>query len=178
MKKWVVRIGALFVFDYIVIVVMGLAMPRVNVGPIHALWAALLLAVATLWLKPVVRGLFEKLAADGSGERSRFVGWLVKTLVVYAVAFVIWYLVVWLSKVDIQGWLWGYLIPPLVLLVVWWIYDAISDRFEAQAAKVYDQAFAKPESPAEASGGPAKAAEKLADRAEDKRPDDPGTPAS
>lgn len=150
MRKWVIRLGALYVFDYIVIVVMGMAMPRVDVGPIKALWAALLLAVGTIWIKPLVRSLFDKLARDDTGQRSRFVGWLVRSVVVFGVAFVIWYLVVWLSAIDVEGYVWGYVWPPVVLLVEWWLYDAISDRFEAQAAKVYDKAFA-PEHPASAA---------------------------
>lgn len=153
MRKWVIRFGALFVFDYIVLIAMGLAMPRVQVGPIPALWAAFLLAAATLWIKPVVGRLFSKMAADETGERSRFVSWLVRSLVVFAVAFVIWLIVVALSAVNVAGWLWGYVWPPVVLLVVWWIYDAIDDRFEARAAKVYDRAFgAKPTGSGDGSG--------------------------
>ena len=41
---------------------------------------------------------------------------------------------------TISGWFWGYVLPPVILLIGWAIYDAIDDRVEAHAGAVYDRA--------------------------------------
>ncbi len=59
-------------------------------------------------------------------------------------AFLVWMVTVWLSGVSIGGGFfgafWGYVLPPLILLVGWAVYDAIDDRVEAHAGALYDRA--------------------------------------
>ena len=45
-----------------------------------------------------------------------------------------------LSGVSIGGWFWGYILPPVILLIGWAVYDAIDDRVEAHAGALYDKA--------------------------------------
>lgn len=142
MRKWFIRFVTLYVFDVAALFLIGLLFPRVHVG-LSAFWAGLLLAAATLWIKPLITSMFTSLANRSGTERSKFGDWLVRTLVVLAVAFVIWVLVVWLSGVRVDGWVWGYVWPPLALLLVWWIYDALDDTLEARANKIYDSATAR-----------------------------------
>ena len=61
-------------------------------------------------------------------------------MIVYVVALLIWMLVVLLSGVDVGGFFWGYVLPPLILLIGWAIYAAIDDRVEGHAGALYDRA--------------------------------------
>jgi polyferredoxin len=61
-------------------------------------------------------------------------------VVVLLVAAIVWVLVVVLSGVTVAGLLWGWVVPPLLLVIAWLIYDAIDDRLEAQAGRLWDGA--------------------------------------
>jgi len=61
MRKWIVRFVSLYVFDVVVLLLMGL-LPGVRVGW-AALWGAVILTAATIWLKPLITRMFRGMAA-------------------------------------------------------------------------------------------------------------------
>lgn len=136
MRNGIIRFASLYAFNVVMLLVIGMILPRVQVG-LHALWAAIVLTLAALFVKPTLRRLFTRTAnaastRAGGGEK------LLQYLVVYAVEFVIWLLTVWLSGVSAHGILFGFLFPPLLLLVGWVVYDLVDDRIHAKAGEVYD----------------------------------------
>jgi len=42
--------------------------------------------------------------------------------------------------VDVRGFFWGWILPPIALLIGWAIYDAIDDSIETRAGALYDRA--------------------------------------
>jgi len=134
MKAWLIRLICLYVFDVVVLLVVGALLSSVRVGW-AALWAGLVLTLATIWLKPVLAKVFRG-AATSFAQRARIGEKLVQYLATFVVQLVIWLLVVWFSDVAVRGWFWGYVLPPLLLLVAWVIYDLVDDRMEAHAARL------------------------------------------
>jgi hypothetical protein len=134
MKAWLIRLICLYVFDVAVLVIVGALLSSVRVGW-SALWAGLVLTLATIWLKPLLARIFRG-AATSLAQRARIGEKLVQYLATFVVQLVIWLLVVWFSDVDVRGWFWGYVLPPLLLLVAWVIYDLVDDRMEQHAAKL------------------------------------------
>ena len=59
---------------------------------------------------------------------------------VFLVALIVWVVTVLLSGVSVGGWFWGYVLPPVIILIGWAIYDAIDDRVEGHAGALYDRA--------------------------------------
>ena len=143
MKTWVVRLVTLTLFNVAVLAAIVLLVRSVHGRPLGILWAALLLTAATIWIKPALSSIATKQAARGASARSASAQKLIGYLAVFAVAFVIWILTVWLTDVRVYGWFWGYVIPPLALLVAWFVYDIIDDQLEAKAGEVYDAAQRK-----------------------------------
>lgn len=141
MKKWIVRLGSLYVFNLVVLLVIGWLLPQVRVGW-AAVWAAVILTAATVWLKPVISRFFANTAAKSRASRTSFAEKLVQYGTVFVVELIIWLLVVWFSPVDVRGWFWGYLLPPIALLIAWAIYDVVDDRVEKTAGDLYDRASA------------------------------------
>jgi hypothetical protein len=139
MKTWVVRFASLYVFDVIVLVIVGAVLPSVRVGW-AALWASVILTAATIWIRPALTRWFRARAAKTARERTRIGEAVVQGVLVFVVALLIWLLVVWLSPVVVVGWFWGYVLPPLFLLVAWAIYAAIDHRLEGHAGELYDKA--------------------------------------
>lgn len=139
MKAWVVRFASLYVFDVVLLLLIGLLLPSVSVGW-AVLWAALVLTAAALWVKPLVTRVLRGMAARSAGQRTRLGERLVQWALVFVVQLIVWVLVVWLSGVHVRGWLWGWVIPPVLLLIGWAVYAAIDDRIEAKAGQLYDQA--------------------------------------
>ncbi|TQJ29566.1 hypothetical protein [Microbacterium sp. SLBN-146] len=139
MKAWVVRFVSLYLFNVVVLLVMGWIVPGVAVGW-AAFWAAILLTAATIWLKPVIKKAFAGAAAKSAGQRTRAGEWLVQAVLVFLVELIIWIAVVLLSGVSVRGWFWGWVLPPIALLIAWAIYAAVDDRIEARAGAVYDRA--------------------------------------
>lgn len=149
MRAWIVRFASMYVFNVLVLLVVGwLTTARVGWT---ALWAAVILTLATIFLKPVLAKTFHGAAAGvgrraGAGERT------IEYLVVYLVAFAIWVVTFLLSGSDPDGF-WGWVLPPLILLAGWAIYDVIDDRVEARAGALYDRASSAmggaPKAPAE-----------------------------
>ena len=142
MKTWIVRFISLYVFNAAVLLLIGWLMTSVRVGW-HALWAAVILTAATLALKPLLLRMFRGAAAKSAGDRTRAGEKIVQYVLVFAVELIVWVLTVWFSGVRVDGWFWGYVLPPLLLLLAWVVYDQIDDRIEARAGAVYDSVQAK-----------------------------------
>ena len=143
MKAWLVRFGSLYVFNVVVLVIIGAVLPTVRVGW-AAIWASLILTLATIWIKPALTGWFRRRAAKSAHERTRIGEASVQGGLVFLVELLIWIVVVWLSPVVVAGWFWGYLLPPLLLLLAWAIYAAVDDRIEGHAGALYDKATGSP----------------------------------
>ena len=139
MKTWVVRFAALYVFDVVVLLLIGLLMPSVRVGW-AALWAAVILTASTIWLKPVIAKAFAKAAEKSAGSRTRAGQKVVQFGAVLLVELIVWVLVVLFSGVRVGGFLWGWVVPPVLLLLAWIVYDALDDRLQRTAGDLYDRA--------------------------------------
>lgn len=147
------RFASLYVFNVVVLLVIGWLTPA-RVG-LHALWASVILTLATLVLKPLLKKAAASLSASGTK--------VAQYLAVFVVEFLIWLLTVWLSGVR-AGNLWGWIVPPVILLIGWVVYDQIDDALSRKAGELYDAAGAKisgsrrgsasPASPAPASPAP------------------------
>jgi hypothetical protein len=142
MKKWVVRFVSLLVFNVVVLLVVGWLTPA-RVGW-AALWAGIVLTALVIWIKPLVEKWFRSIAAKSASRRNRAGEKFVEFVVAFAVALVVWIATVLFTGVSIGGgWFgafWGYVLPPVILLIGWAIYAAIDDRVEARAGALYDRA--------------------------------------
>lgn len=139
-RAWVVRFGTLLVFNLLVLLIIVLFMRSVHGRPLGLLWAALVLTVATLWIKPALMRFARNRADGASANRDRAGQRFFAYLAVFAVAFVIWIGMILVTDVRVTGWFWGYLVPPLALLVAWFVYDLVDERLEEQSGRVYDAA--------------------------------------
>lgn len=153
MKKWIVRFVSLLVFNVAVLLIIGWLTPA-RVGW-AALWAGIVLTVLVIWIKPLVSKWFASMAARSSGRRTKAGEKVVEFLLAFVVAFLVWIATVLLSGVTVGGWFWGYILPPVILLIGWAIYDAIDDRVESRAGALYDRATGRPTATATASDAPA-----------------------
>lgn len=142
MRKWVVRFVSLLVFNVVVLLVIGFLTPA-RVGW-SALWAGIVLTALVIWVKPLVHRWFRSMAARSAHQRTRAGEKVVEFLLAFAVALLVWIATVLLSGVSIGGGIfgafWGWVLPPVLLLIGWAIYDAIDDRVEAHAGALYDRA--------------------------------------
>lgn len=161
MKTWLVRFVSLYAFNVVVLLLVGI-LPGVRVGW-AALWGALILTAATIWVKPAITKLFRGMTAKSARQRTKAGEQLVQGGLVLVVEIIVWVLVVALSGVNVSGWFWGWVLPPIALLVAWAIYAAIDDKVEAHAGALYDRAAnrqgrstdaapAVPQSPESAAG--------------------------
>jgi hypothetical protein len=132
MKNLIVRFASLYVFNVVVLLVIGWLTPA-RVG-LHALWAAVILTLATLFLKPLLTKAATSLSASGTK--------VVQYLAVFAVELVVWILTVWLSGVR-AGNVWGWILPPVILLIGWVVYDQVDDALSRKAGELYDAAGAR-----------------------------------
>lgn len=139
MKKWVVRIASLLVFNILVLLLIGMLLPQVRVGW-SVLWAAVILTAATVWVKPLITTWFSGMAATSASGRTKAGEKVVQFFLVLLVAYIVWVLTLVLSGVRVSGWFWGYVIPPVLLLIAWAIYDLIDDRLERTTGALYDKA--------------------------------------
>lgn len=138
MKKWVVRFLSLLAFNVVVLLIIGWLTPA-RVGW-SALWAAVILTALTIWIKPFIHKLFQSMAAKSSNRRTKAGEKVVEFGLVFVVALIVWVITVVLSGVTVAGWFWGYVLPPILLLIGWGVYDAIDDRVEGHAGALYDKA--------------------------------------
>ncbi len=150
MKKWVVRFASLLVFNIVVLLIVGWLTPA-RVGW-AALWAGIVMTALVIWVKPLVEKWFRSMAAKSAGQRTKAGEKLVEFLLAFAIAFLVWIATVLLSGVSIGGGIlgafWGYVIPPVILLIGWAIYGAVDDKVESGAGALYDRATGtKSESP-------------------------------
>ncbi|MGB4777859.1 hypothetical protein [Microbacterium sp.] len=139
MRAWIVRFASLYVFTLVVLLLIGLLLPSVRVGW-AALWASVLLTAATIWLKPLISRAFTRAAAKSASERTAVGEKLVQYAIVFIVELIVWVLVVLFSGVRVGGFFWGWVIPPILLLVAWVVYDLVDDRIRATAGDLYDRA--------------------------------------
>ena len=149
MRSWVVRFASLYVFNVVVLLLIGLLLPSVSVGW-ASLWAGVILTAATIWLKPLVTRLFTGAARKSASQRTAVAEKLVQYGIVFVVELIVWVLVVVFSGVDVRGWFWGYVIPPILLLLAWVVYDLVDDRVESRTGALYDRATGRqvtPDSP-------------------------------
>ena len=138
MKKWVVRFLSLLVFDVVVLLIIGWLTPA-RVGW-SALWAGVILTALTIWIKPLIHDMFQSMASKSADQRTKVGEKLVQGALVFLVALIVWILTVVFSGVSVGGWFWGYILPPVIILIGWAIYDAIDDRVEGHAGALYDKA--------------------------------------
>jgi hypothetical protein len=142
MKKWLVRFLSLLAFNILVLLVVGWLTPA-RVGW-AALWAGIVLTALVIWIKPLVEKWFRSMAARSAHQRTRAGEKLVEFLLAFAVAFVVWIAVVLFTGVSIGGGIfgafWGWVLPPVILLIGWAIYGAVDDRVENHAGTLYDKA--------------------------------------
>jgi hypothetical protein len=142
MKKWLVRFLSLLAFNILVLLVVGWLTPA-RVGW-AALWAGIVLTALVIWIKPLVEKWFRSMAARSAHQRTRAGEKLVEFLLAFAVAFVVWIAVVLFTGVSIGGGIfgafWGWVLPPVILLIGWAIYGAVDDRVESHAGTLYDKA--------------------------------------
>ncbi|WP_322409682.1 hypothetical protein [Microbacterium invictum] len=138
MKTWVVRFVSLLVFNIAVLLVIGFLTPA-RVGW-AALWAGVVLTAIVIWIKPLLSRWFGGMAARSADRRTRVGEKVAEFLVAFAVAFIVWIATVLLTGVSIGGWFWGWILPPVLLMIGWAIYDVIDDRVEAHAGALYDRA--------------------------------------
>lgn len=138
MKAWLVRFASLYVFNLVVLLVIGFLTPA-RVGW-AALWASVLLTAATLWLKPLIAKGFASATARSAQSRTRTGQKVVQYGAVFVVELIIWILVVVFSRITVGGFFWGWILPPVLLLIAWAIYDAVDDRIEARAGALFDSA--------------------------------------
>lgn len=137
MKNGIVRFASLYVFNVAVLLLIGLLLPNVRVGW-NALWASIILTLAALFVKPALAAVFRRSAAKSAASRTSAGEKVVQYALVYVVELIVWVLTVWLSGVSVSGFFWGYVLPPLGLLIGWVIYDQIDDRLHTKASQVYD----------------------------------------
>lgn len=141
MKKWFVRFGSLLVFNIVVLLVVGWLTPA-RVGW-AALWAGIVLTAIVMWIKPLVEKWFRSMAAKSAHRRTKAGEVLVELLLAFAVALVIWIATVVFTGVSVGGGIfgafWGWVLPPVILLIGWAIYGAIDDRVEAHAEALADK---------------------------------------
>ena len=94
------------------------------------------------WTQPISFSLSSSCRA--MVRRTRAGEKLVEALLAFAVAFLVWIGTVLLTGVSIGGGIfgafWGYVLPPVFLLIGWAIYGAIDDKVESQAGALYDRA--------------------------------------
>ena len=86
MKAWIVRFVSLYVFNVVVLLVIGLLTPA-HVGW-AVLWASVILTLAELFVKPLLQGAFAKSAAESAGDRTRIGEALVQLLLVLALSLI------------------------------------------------------------------------------------------
>lgn len=138
MKTWIVRFVALYVFNVIVLLLIGALLPSVRVGW-SALWASVILTIATLWVTPAVRRVLDRATGETRRRVPRASAKAIEYATTFVVALIVWLLVTFLSGVSARGFI-GFVVPPLALLLAWIVYDVVDDRFERTTGDLVDRA--------------------------------------
>lgn len=147
MKAFIVRFVSLYLFNLVVLLLIGLLLSSVSVG-LSALWASLILTLATMWVRPLVRSMLQRKASRTVDRRTKVGESLTQLGIVLLVALVVWVGVVLLSGVGVRGFFWWWVLPPVVLTIAWTIWDAIAERVQARGAALYERAMGGPAVPA------------------------------
>lgn len=137
MKSWIVRFASLYVFNIVVLIVIDLLTPA-RVG-FHVIWAAVILTLAEMFVRPLVHGWMSKAAAKSAGQRTRAGEALVQVGIVFVVAAVVWVLTLLLSGATARGWFWAWVLPPVIISIGWLVYARIDSRLQATAGSLYDR---------------------------------------
>ena len=87
---------------------------------------------------------FQSMASKSAGQRTKLGEKLVQFFLVFAVALGVWAATVLLSGVSAGHWFWGWVLPPVLILIGWAIYDRIDDRVHEHAGALYDKATGGP----------------------------------
>ncbi|MFT4052008.1 MAG: hypothetical protein QM677_07145 [Microbacterium sp.] len=141
MKAWVVRFCSLYAFNVVVLLVIGLLTPA-RVGA-AVVWAAVIMTLAEVFVKPLAHRAFARSAAKTASERTHAGEALVQGLIVFAVAGVIWLITLVLSRVNTgSSWFWAYVLPPIVIAIGWFVYALVDDRLEQATGELFDRAEA------------------------------------
>lgn len=138
MRTWIIRFASLLVFNAAVLLIIGFFTPA-RVGW-SALWAAVVMTLLVLFVKPAVERWARGRAARTSSQRTRTGEWFAQLLIVLAVAALVWILTVLLSGVSTGGsWFWAFVLPPAIIAIGWAVYAKISDVLEGKAGEIYDR---------------------------------------
>ena len=109
-----------------------------------AVWAGIVLTALVIWIKPLVEKWFRSMASKSSAQRTKAGEKLVEFFLAFAVAFLVWIATVVFTGVSIGGGIfgafWGWVLPPVILLIGWAIYGAVDDKVEGHAGALYDRA--------------------------------------
>ncbi len=139
MKAWIVRFASLYVFNVVVLLLIGWLTPA-HVG-FAAIWAAVVLTLAEIVVRPLAEKGFRSAAARSAAERTRAGEALVQTAIVLAVAAIVWVITLLLTGVNARGsWFWAYVLPPIIIAIGWFVYAKIDEKVEARAGDYYDRA--------------------------------------
>lgn len=107
------------------------------------IWAAVIMTLAELFVKPFVQRRFAAAAAKSAGQRTRVGEGLVQGGIVLVVAAVVWVVTLLLSGVNAGGsWFSAWVLPPVVIALGWLVYARIDTRVQATAGDLYDRAEA------------------------------------
>lgn len=139
-RAWVIRLVTLTLFNVAVLALIVWLLPGVRGKTFGILWGAVLLTAATIWIKPALMSVARRQVGKGAAQRSAGTQRWFASLAVFVVAFVIWLLMIWLTDLRVVGWFWGYLLPPIALLIAWWLYDVVDDQLEKTVGNAYDSA--------------------------------------
>lgn len=157
MRSWIVRFASLYVFNVVVLLVIGLLTPA-RVGW-AVIWAAVVMTLAELFVRPLLQRLFRGAAAKSASQRTRIGEALVQGLLVLAVAAIIWIITLLLSGAGTGGsWFWAWVLPPVIITIGWFVYARIDTRLQARAGAIYDRALSRPGPAATAATGTASTA--------------------
>jgi len=132
-RSWVVKTIALLLFNIVAVLVIVLLPGAAGVSIGTVLWGAIVLTVLSLFIKP----LLHRWLLDNAGQVSlsrKLSSKVLSYVILYLVALIIWFLLVIFSGVQITNFLTTLIVPPLVLLAAWFIYDLVDDRLEARVA--------------------------------------------
>lgn len=132
-RSWVVKTIALLLFNIVAVLVIVLLPGAAGVSIGTVLWGAIVLTVMSLFIKP----LLHRWLLDNAGQVSlsrKLSSKVLSYVILYLVALIIWFLLVIFSGVQITNFLTTLIVPPLVLLAAWFIYDLVDDRLEAWVA--------------------------------------------
>ena len=142
MRSWIVRFASLYVFNVVVLLVIGLLTPA-RVGW-AVVWAAVVMTLAELFVRPLLQKVFAGAAAKSASQRTRIGEALVQAAIVLAVAAIIWIITLMLSGAGTGGsWFWAWVLPPVIITMGWFVYARIDSRLQARAGAIYDRALSR-----------------------------------